>query len=152
APQITGTTIWHINSEEPTIFSYTTRNKQAAQKNFFEENGFRSSDHDPVIVGLNLQSRKDIANNVTVNDIPPPTLDSLLPKEIIWLSNPDDQPAVITLDNTIQQQLLSSFKDESFLIETESGSIFEEIKSTFDSLNTKVFQLYLRDQEVFNIK
>ncbi|MGD9210681.1 MAG: ExeM/NucH family extracellular endonuclease, partial [Desulfobacteraceae bacterium] len=47
APQITGTTIWHINSEEPTIFSYTTRNKQAAQKNFFEENGFRSSDHDP---------------------------------------------------------------------------------------------------------
>jgi predicted extracellular nuclease len=51
---VTGTTIWHINADEPDILDYDTSFKQPAQQALYEPNAFRSSDHDPVIVGLNL--------------------------------------------------------------------------------------------------
>ena len=51
---VTGTTIWHINADEPDILDYDTSFKKPAQQALYEPNAFRSSDHDPVIVGLNL--------------------------------------------------------------------------------------------------
>jgi hypothetical protein len=53
ARQVTGTTIWHINSDEPDVLDYDTTFKPASQDALFEPNAFRTSDHDPVIVGLN---------------------------------------------------------------------------------------------------
>jgi predicted extracellular nuclease len=53
---VTGTTIWHINADEPDILDYDTSFKQAAQAALYEPNAYRSSDHDPVIVGLNFSS------------------------------------------------------------------------------------------------
>jgi hypothetical protein len=51
---VTGTTVWHINADEPGILDYDTTFKKPAQQALYEPNAFRSSDHDPVIVGLNL--------------------------------------------------------------------------------------------------
>jgi predicted extracellular nuclease len=51
---VTGTTVWHINADEPDILDYDTTFKKPAQQALYEPNAFRSSDHDPVIVGLNL--------------------------------------------------------------------------------------------------
>ncbi len=53
-PQVTGTTIWHINSDEPDILDYDTTFKKDAQDALYEPNAYRSSDHDPVVVGLAL--------------------------------------------------------------------------------------------------
>jgi predicted extracellular nuclease len=53
-PQVTGATAWHINADEPDILDYDTSYKKAAQDALFEENPYRASDHDPVIVGLRL--------------------------------------------------------------------------------------------------
>jgi len=53
-PQVTGTTIWHINADEPDILDYDMSFKKPAQEALYEPNAFRSSDHDPVIVGLEL--------------------------------------------------------------------------------------------------
>jgi predicted extracellular nuclease len=53
-PQVTGTTVWHINADEPDILDYDTSFKSEGQQELFEPNAFRSSDHDPVIVGLDL--------------------------------------------------------------------------------------------------
>ncbi|WP_420451848.1 ExeM/NucH family extracellular endonuclease [Ilumatobacter sp.] len=52
--QVTGTTVWHINADEPDILDYDTSFKRDAQDALFEPNPYRSSDHDPVIVGLDL--------------------------------------------------------------------------------------------------
>jgi predicted extracellular nuclease len=52
--QVTGTTEWHINADEPDILDYDTTFKQAAQAALYQPNPYRSSDHDPVIVGLRL--------------------------------------------------------------------------------------------------
>lgn len=53
--QVTGAAKWHINADEPTVLDYNTNFKSANQINsFYAPDAFRSSDHDPVLVGLNL--------------------------------------------------------------------------------------------------
>lgn len=52
--QVTGATEWHINSDEPDLLDYDTSFKADAQDALYEPNAYRSSDHDAVIVGLNL--------------------------------------------------------------------------------------------------
>ena len=52
-PQVTGAADWHINSDEPDVFDYDTSFKPPAQEALYEPNAYRSSDHDPVVVGLN---------------------------------------------------------------------------------------------------
>jgi hypothetical protein len=50
--QITGAADWHINSDEPDVLDYDTSFKPAAQDALYEVNPYRTSDHDPVVVGL----------------------------------------------------------------------------------------------------
>ncbi len=53
-PDVTGAVDWHINSDEPDVLDYDTTFKPAAQDALYEPNASRSSDHDPVVVGLNV--------------------------------------------------------------------------------------------------
>jgi hypothetical protein len=55
APQVTGAADWHINADEPDLLDYDTSFKPPAQDAIYEPNAYRSSDHDPVVVGLNLR-------------------------------------------------------------------------------------------------
>ncbi|HVM17006.1 MAG TPA: ExeM/NucH family extracellular endonuclease [Gaiellaceae bacterium] len=55
-PQVTGATEWHINADEPDVLDYDTSFKPDAQDALYEPNAFRSSDHDPVLVGLRLSA------------------------------------------------------------------------------------------------
>ncbi|GHB68230.1 ExeM/NucH family extracellular endonuclease [Persicitalea jodogahamensis] len=53
--QVTGATKWHINADEPLVLDYNTENKTVGQQNsLYNPDQFRTSDHDPVIVGLSL--------------------------------------------------------------------------------------------------
>ena len=52
SPQIAGATVWHINSDESDVLDYDTTFKPPAQDVLCEANAYRSSDHDPVVVGL----------------------------------------------------------------------------------------------------
>lgn len=52
AAQATGAADWHINADEPDLLDYDTSFKPPAQDAIYEPNAFRSSDHDPVVVGL----------------------------------------------------------------------------------------------------
>lgn len=61
--QVTGITEWHVNSDEPTIADYNVEFKNAPGCTsttctgidlFDPSHPFRASDHDPVLVGLNL--------------------------------------------------------------------------------------------------
>ncbi len=54
--QITGVAPWHINADEPDILDYDTSFKKDAQDALYDTTPFRSSDHDPVIIGLDLNS------------------------------------------------------------------------------------------------
>lgn len=52
-PQVTGATDWHINADEPIALDYNTEFQSAAQQALFYGTAFyRTSDHDPVLIGL----------------------------------------------------------------------------------------------------
>lgn len=54
-PLVTGATSWHINADEPRVLDYNAEFKTAGQLvEWFSPEPFRSSDHDPLIVGLDL--------------------------------------------------------------------------------------------------
>ncbi len=54
---------WHINADEPAILDYNEENKTEAQKvNFYSDKPFRSSDHDPILIGVDLYSQKNNAD------------------------------------------------------------------------------------------
>jgi predicted extracellular nuclease len=52
--QITGVTDWHINSDEADLIDYDTTFKEPNQDAINAPDAYRSSDHDPVIIGLDL--------------------------------------------------------------------------------------------------
>jgi len=58
ANQVSGAAHWHINADEPFIIDYNEEFKQpacaACGPDYYSVSPYRSSDHDPVIVGLNL--------------------------------------------------------------------------------------------------
>jgi uncharacterized repeat protein (TIGR01451 family) len=72
--QVTGATEWHINADEPSVIDYNVEYKP---QDFYAPDAYRSSDHDPVVVGLNLVNQtaltvtKDVvpAMDVEVGDI-----------------------------------------------------------------------------------
>ena len=57
ANQVTGAEKFHNNSDEPVVLDYNTEFKSAAQlSSFYAPDAYRASDHDPLVVGLNLGS------------------------------------------------------------------------------------------------
>lgn len=55
AGQVAGVAKWHINADEPNILDYNTNFRSPAQlASLYSRDPFRSSDHDPVLVGLDL--------------------------------------------------------------------------------------------------
>jgi uncharacterized protein len=55
AGQVTGAAKWYINADEPRALDYNTEFKTAAQINsLYAPDQYRSADHDPLVVGLNL--------------------------------------------------------------------------------------------------
>ena len=57
-PQVTGMVAYHINSDESDEYTYEASNDNTM---------FRCSDHDPVIVGLRLDSTANGNGNITTN-------------------------------------------------------------------------------------
>lgn len=49
SPKVAGAAFWHVNSDEPTFHDYNTENGAAE---LFARDPYRSSDHDPVLIGL----------------------------------------------------------------------------------------------------
>lgn len=67
AAQVTGVTEWHNNADEPVALDYNTEFKTAGQvASFYSSDAFRVSDHDPLLVGLDLSVPATATPTVTV--------------------------------------------------------------------------------------
>ncbi|MFG1866041.1 ExeM/NucH family extracellular endonuclease [Microbispora bryophytorum] len=53
--RVSGATIWHVNADEPRILDY---NLEFNPPSLYRPDAFRSSDHDPLLIGLNLPGGK----------------------------------------------------------------------------------------------
>ncbi len=98
-PQVTGITEWHINADEVNVFDYNNTVQDGNEQSFeakptgntlFEVNAFRTSDHDPVIVGIDL----------SIPDTIPPII-TLLGENplILTLGEPFEDPGATALDD-----------------------------------------------------
>ncbi|GIV65492.1 MAG: ExeM/NucH family extracellular endonuclease [Chloroflexota bacterium] len=53
--QVSGASEWHINADEPSVLDYNLEYKSTGQQSsLYAPDPFRSTDHDPLIIGLNL--------------------------------------------------------------------------------------------------
>ena len=59
--QVSGVNVWHINSDEPSVLDYNT---DFTTDDRFAPTPFRASDHDPVLVGLNLTADAAVSQPV----------------------------------------------------------------------------------------
>ncbi|WP_010177256.1 ExeM/NucH family extracellular endonuclease [Aquimarina agarilytica] len=112
-PNITGADIWNINADEPVSFDYTTRFKSEDQlTSFYSDSPFRSSDHDPVIFGLDLSDNtlstpKNTASNIANVRLFPNPMSS----ELNIVSNTFSGPTEIHMYNLAGKKLLSQSVD-----------------------------------------
>ncbi len=71
--QITGVTVWHINADEADLIDYDTSFKLPAQDAIYAPDPYRSSDHDPVVIGLQLDTPrylKESARTALMSTLP----------------------------------------------------------------------------------
>jgi predicted extracellular nuclease len=54
APRLAGAAEWHVNADELTVFDYSAQGKSERRRGLYRADVFRSSDHDPLVVGLDL--------------------------------------------------------------------------------------------------
>ncbi|SEA53509.1 ExeM/NucH family extracellular endonuclease [Leifsonia sp. 21MFCrub1.1] len=63
---ITGADVWNINSGESVALEYSRYNYNVT--NFYAADPYRSSDHDPIVVGLGLTAKPVTLNLLNIND------------------------------------------------------------------------------------
>jgi predicted extracellular nuclease len=66
--QATGVAEWHINADEPSVLDYNTNYKSPDQiTSLYSPDEYRVSDHDPVLVGLDLDRPMEIKEDTRDN-------------------------------------------------------------------------------------
>lgn len=78
---------WHINADEPSLIDYHMSFKLPAQDALYAPDPYRSSDHDPVIVGLNLTP-----------DTTDPTVEVAVDPSHVWPPNNKMRTIGFTID------------------------------------------------------
>ena len=74
--KVTGLTVWHINADEPDLINYDMSFKEPNQDAIYAPDAYRSSDHDPVIIGF------DVCDEIA------PTFDEVfVTPDMLWPAN-----------------------------------------------------------------
>ncbi len=88
--KVTGAAIWHSNADEPSLLDYDMTFKQDPQDALYEPNAYRASDHDAVLVGLDLAPADTVAPELEVGVDP----------ETIWPPNHKLRTVTTTVEAT----------------------------------------------------
>ena len=64
--QVTGATEWHINADEPDIWDYDTSYNNPV---YYQVTPYRTSDHDPILVGLDLSPDPQVVLSALQNAV-----------------------------------------------------------------------------------
>jgi|GEM_PF-975897 len=148
ANQITGTTVWHVNADEIAVFDYNDAILDPTEQAFeressalpiYEANAFRASDHDPVLIGIELS----VAPVITC------------PANITVTNDAGECSAVVTFDNATATDLNGDLASVVQTAGLTSGSEFPvgvstiEFTATDDAGNEAIctFTITVTDEE-----
>ena len=105
--KVTGVAEWHINADEPRSLDYNVEFKSNPQiASLYNADSYRSSDHDPVIVGLQLNA----APNCSMAEASSTELWSpnhkFVPTSILGVT--DGDKVTVTIDSIFQDEAVNS--------------------------------------------
>lgn len=120
SPQVTGATAWNINADEMVVFDYNDDVRDSGEASYeresnaepiYEPNGYRSSDHDPVIVGLDLNAPPDCSEAVASPDLLWAPNHKMAVIRILGVTDPNDDPFTINIDSIFQDEPVNEIGD-----------------------------------------
>ena len=68
--EVTDAAVWNVNADEPSLIDYDMSFKAPAQDALYAPDAYRSSDHDPIVLGLNLTRPDTTAPTLSVEADP----------------------------------------------------------------------------------
>jgi hypothetical protein len=89
------------------LLDYNTDFKQPAQQALYEPNAFRSSDHDPVIVGLNLDAPICGTAVASMTSLWPPN-HRFVDITVLGVTDPNGDPFTITITAIMQDEAVNA--------------------------------------------
>jgi predicted extracellular nuclease len=138
--QVTGVTEWHINADEPSALNYNNYNQPA----LYSPDPYRASDHDPVVVGLDLNAPPDCsAAAPSIDTIWPPN-HKFVTVNIVGVTDPEGDPFTLTVDGIYQDEPVDSTGDGNFAPDGEGiGTSVAQVRAERDgSGNGRVYHVY----------
>jgi predicted extracellular nuclease len=111
AGQVTGTTVWHINADEADLIDYDMSFKKDAQDAIYAPDAYRASDHDPVIVGLDLNSPPVCSTAVPDPEELWPANHKLVPVSVQGVTDPEGDAFTIMIDGIWQDEPVNGDND-----------------------------------------
>jgi predicted extracellular nuclease len=97
---VTGTDAWLINADETSLIDYDLTFKKPAQQDLFAPDPFRSSDHDPVLVGLDVcavDTAPTLDVSVTPETLRPPNHKYRLVEATVTAADAEDGDVTVEL-------------------------------------------------------
>ncbi|MGO0575140.1 ExeM/NucH family extracellular endonuclease [Ornithinimicrobium panacihumi] len=128
-PLVTGADAWLINADEPTVLDYDMTHKPDAQDAIYAPDPYRSSDHDPVLVGLTLAPEPP-------EDTTAPELEVIVDPTHVWPPN----NKWVTVDTVVHATDDSGETPTVTVTSVETngkGDIIQESASSFRVLAVK---------------
>jgi predicted extracellular nuclease len=130
ASQVTGTTIWHINTDEPTVTDY---DENYNPPGYYSPDAYRSSDHDPVVIGLEMTIEQEVnelidavqalVDDGTLNDGQGNALTSKLENVLAKLAKGNFNTAANQLNAFINQ--VEDFVNEGILTDEQGDALIK---------------------------
>lgn len=140
--QIVGTTEWHINADEPFIIDYNLEFKQPAcptcGPDYYTPTPYRSSDHDPLIIGLSLQAPQTITFNALS--------DKTLGDADFTVSATSNQGLVVSFSSSTPSVCTVTTSGSVHLVNTGVCSITATQAGSADYLATQVVRTFSVNQ------
>jgi predicted extracellular nuclease len=142
--EVMGVTVWHINADEPDILDYDMTFKQPAQDALYEPNAYRSSDHDPVIVGLDLDPSPVCTEVYPSVETLWPVNHKLVSVDVLGVTHPKDDVVTITIDRIFQDEPVNGTDDGDTAPDGQGiGTATAAVRAERDGLgNGRVYHIY----------
>lgn len=121
---VSGVSAWHINADEPSLIDYDMSFKLPAQDALWAPDPYRSSDHDPVIVGLNL----------TPPDTTDPTIEVTADPETVWPPNNKMRTVQFSID-------AADDSGEDVTVELTDVTVTGSSKATWEQIDEDTFEV-----------